>query len=958
MQKFFRAEQVIYWENVPSMKQLYSATLGLTAVQSSGLVGFCYFCKMPVRLPAPSSHPSFHSLFDGRIVPQGAAAFLFPLLDAVGKIVAIVEILRATEAIQFELRFADWFANKFRIMHRWLDVPADVHEIVAAIEICETEEAFRKSVFPQIRQDFRARRFEMWRYQEPNPIVIRFASGAKNELKVAQAGLVMGPISKLALFNSPTSRLTGLYNPAVDGDTDDAVLCVPAKIDGVVWCSVVRRASTMVWGHHDELRLKKLTPLLGRALGHCARFEGSKSDLAALRSELSSLRSLISVLESISSTLDPDRLIHLIMENGRSLTTADRCSLFLVNSERDRLITYLQMGLQAAINIPIDAGAVGHSVQTRETVNIADAYSSPFFDPTTDRESGYQTRTIVSVPIFNAQGDVIGCTEMINKSEGVFTDWDIKIIQLFNIFCGIALENARLYQDSLTSHEHMKQLLDMAFSLSKTEEVKTMLSDILENAKRAVGADRSSFFLLKEGTSELTSFIVDGPQFPGTIPIDKGLAGVAVATKKPVLENDCYRNQDFNPAIDVLCGYRTDSLIALPIVDPSGDVLGVVELLNKKGGQFVPKDVELGSAFTTFASVALQSSRIQSMQQCTGVESELMKWVEPDERPKCDIPAKLVLTEEERAKVLSMNCFSPDFKGIGHFKECFFFFTLFNFLETFSITSEQFFRFLYEISSLYTGTFYHNWTHACDVTQCIVFMLHTGRVGDKYEAWELFVLMVAAICHDTNHQGFNNVYNVKAETPLGILFKDQSVMEMHHITQSIPVSDHRDIELFRCFDQVQIKKVWYLFIKIILSSDMARHFEPVKKAQAAADAQDFDMTNDKFRLLGLQLLIKVADISNVSRPFELADRWCDILNEEFFHQGDLEKESGIGLTSPLNDRKTSNKPKSQIGFYNFICLPLYTVVAKLFQPLQVNVNNVRSNLDKWKALLADQAPPS
>jgi hypothetical protein len=96
----------------------------------------------------------------------------------------------------------------------------------------------------------------------------------------------------------------------------------------------------------------------------------------------------------------------------------------------------------------------------------------------------------------------------------------------------------------------------------------------------------------------------------------------------------------------------------------------------------------------------------------------------------------------------------------------------------------------------------------------------------------------------------------------------------------------------------------------------------------------------------------------VSRPFELADRWCDILNEEFFHQGDLEKESGIGLTSPLNDRTTSNKPKSQIGFYNFICLPLYTVVAKLFPPLQVNVDNVRSNLDKWKAIVAAQAPPS
>jgi 3',5'-cyclic-nucleotide phosphodiesterase len=235
-------------------------------------------------------------------------------------------------------------------------------------------------------------------------------------------------------------------------------------------------------------------------------------------------------------------------------------------------------------------------------------------------------------------------------------------------------------------------------------------------------------------------------------------------------------------------------------------------------------------------------------------------------------------------------------------------------------------------------------------------MLHKGRLGDAYEAWELFTIVVAAICHDTNHQGFNNIYNIKAETPLGILFKDTSVMEMHHITQSIPVINMDKVSLFHSFKHAEVKQVWALFIKIILSTDMAKHFELVKKAQAAVDEGTFDMSNDEYRLLGLQLIMKVSDISNVSRPFEIADKWCDILNEEFFHQGDLEKQSGIGLTSPLNDRETSNKPKSQIGFYNFICLPLYTVVARLYTPLQVQVDQVKANLERWKALVA--APPS
>jgi 3',5'-cyclic-nucleotide phosphodiesterase len=229
-------------------------------------------------------------------------------------------------------------------------------------------------------------------------------------------------------------------------------------------------------------------------------------------------------------------------------------------------------------------------------------------------------------------------------------------------------------------------------------------------------------------------------------------------------------------------------------------------------------------------------------------------------------------------------------------------------------------------------------------------MVKHGRVADRYEAWEVFTLLTAAICHDTNHHGLNNVYNIRGETPLGILYKDQSVMEIHHIHEAIPIITREDIHLFAAFDGTQVKKVWSLFINLILATDMARHFDLVKQAQNAADNGGFNMNDAGMRLLGLQLLLKVADISNVSRPFEYADAWCDILNQEFFKQGDLEKSSGLGLTSPLNDRNSCNKPKSQIGFYNFICLPLYSVVAKVFPPLEVQVEAVRTNLDKWKAL--------
>jgi hypothetical protein len=124
---------------------------------------------------------------------------------------------------------------------------------------------------------------------------------------------------------------------------------------------------------------------------------------------------------------------------------------------------------------------------------------------------------------------------------------------------------------------------------------------------------------------------------------------------------------------------------------------------------------------------------------------------------------------------------------------------------------------------------------------------------------------------------------------------------------------------------------------------------------AELDKGPLDLENDEHRLMLMQVILKCGDISNVSRPFELADKWCDVLCEEFFRQGDLEMANGMEYTSPLNDREHLDKPKSQIGFYTFVCLPLYQLAARALPPLQVNVDQVESNLATWKAAAAAAA---
>ncbi|OHT01185.1 3'5'-cyclic nucleotide phosphodiesterase family protein [Tritrichomonas foetus] len=951
----FKASTVIYWQEIPNAQILYSPTMKLKNDHSNGIIGTCYFQRTVMRVPQNSAHPSFSSQVDGKIASNSSSLLLFPLYDWRNALCAIAEVVSDLgEFSQDDEVFANWFSSKFKLFSKWLKQPFvndnSLHELM---EIHD-HEAFTNIICRKMRETFDCREFEIWTYQKKQDKMMKF----QEPIESTEGGIVGDSLTREQTINAISNRLNSSYNSKIDGDLEESVLSIPVteKEDELVHSVALRGSNHDLFNKDDEDTLKKLAPFILLAYANAQEFSGLHNDVKSSREEQDSLAILLDVIETMLSQLDSNKLYEMILEKGRSLTSSDRCSLFLLDESKESLASFYQTGLNKPIVIPVSNGIAGRTLKEKKVYNIPDAYECEYFNSNTDRETGYRTKSILSVPIYSTRGEVIGVTQMINKKGNTpFSEWDGKIIQIFNIFCGIAIDNAKLYKESVDSSNLLKPFLNTAFALTKSEDIKNMLNDILKNARVTVQAERCSLFLYDESSQQLSSFLADGGKVPPTIPMNIGIAAAACKEKEGIVENDVYKSPDFNRQIDVETGYKTRNIIASPIIGPDGEILGIVEMLNKKSGDFQHSDLETTNAFASFASVALQKNRLKDIAQYGDIEVESSKYISDSEKSLYTIPEKLTLTEEEKKTVTSLNCFAVDFKGVGHIKELFYFFNYFNLLEKYKVTNDRFFRFISTISRTYTTTSYHNWTHACDVTQYLTYQLITSHADKIFNSDELFIMLTSGVCHDANHSGLNNVYNVKAETPLGILFKDTSVMEMHHLTISIPIISQSDINLFGSFDDNEIKKMWTLFINLILSTDMAKHFELVKKGQALIENKEFDWSNQEHRLLGMQILIKIADISNVSRPFEYADKWCDILNEEFFHQGDLEKSSGIGLTSPLNDREHPDKPKSQIGFYNFICLPLYTVASQIYPELIVNADSVRSNLEKWKELAAANA---
>jgi hypothetical protein len=129
---------------------------------------------------------------------------------------------------------------------------------------------------------------------------------------------------------------------------------------------------------------------------------------------------------------------------------------------------------------------------------------------------------------------------------------------------------------------------------------------------------------------------------------------------------------------------------------------------------------------------------------------------------------------------------------------------------------------------------------------------------------------------------------------------------------------------------------------------MAKHFDLLNNFSYVLEHGQPTMQNPGYRLGLIEMFMKCGDVSNVARPFELADKWSDGVCEEFFKQGDLEAAEGMDYTSSLKDREHLDRQKSQIGFYEFICLPLFEAMAKALPVLDGNVTQVRSNLERWK----------
>eukprot|EP00697_Spironema_sp_BW2_P010966 gnl/Spiro4/26516_TR13196_c0_g1_i1.p1 gnl/Spiro4/26516_TR13196_c0_g1~~gnl/Spiro4/26516_TR13196_c0_g1_i1.p1 ORF type:complete len:1451 (-),score=397.27 gnl/Spiro4/26516_TR13196_c0_g1_i1:80-4432(-) len=201
------------------------------------------------------------------------------------------------------------------------------------------------------------------------------------------------------------------------------------------------------------------------------------------------IEAMIDVSKALSSELELLPLIRTIMARSKELLNADRCTLFLLDRDREELWSRVSDGVKE-IRIKSTQGIAGHVATKGETLNIPEAYDDPRFNKAIDTQTGYRTKTILCMPMVDEHGEVIGVTQMINKKTGVFENEDENLLASFSSQAAVAIQKAKVFQETIRVRNQLNAILTSITSLILTLDENGRLLDANRNPLNLLGVSQ------------------------------------------------------------------------------------------------------------------------------------------------------------------------------------------------------------------------------------------------------------------------------------------------------------------------------------------------------------------------------------------------------------------------------------------------------------------------------------
>jgi signal transduction histidine kinase/putative methionine-R-sulfoxide reductase with GAF domain len=317
-----------------------------------------------------------------------------------------------------------------------------------------------------------------------------------------------------------------------------------------------------------------------------------KDELKILKDQLeqkeNQLHSIQQIGKSLSSVLNRDKLLILIMDEVTRLMHAERGTLFIVDTEKGELWSKIaQKSEIKEIRLKMGVGIAGFVAKTGKTINIKDAYQDDRFDPSTDKKTGYRTKSILCMPIRepvkeeNKNGEVIGVLQILNKIDGVFVEEDEELLTSLASQISISLVNSRLYGILENKVNELNLLFDLEKELSGAYEQNELLQKLLLLISKILNT-KHAILLLSDKTGKgfpfRWSFNLDNDQIRKvSLNLEKGIWHILISKGQVYLANESDKNTEL---ISKELGVAAHQLLGTPLIS-DGKVIGAMVFINK-----------------------------------------------------------------------------------------------------------------------------------------------------------------------------------------------------------------------------------------------------------------------------------------------------------------------------------------------------------------------------------------
>ncbi|NXD88331.1 PDE4D phosphodiesterase, partial [Halcyon senegalensis] len=283
-------------------------------------------------------------------------------------------------------------------------------------------------------------------------------------------------------------------------------------------------------------------------------------------------------------------------------------------------------------------------------------------------------------------------------------------------------------------------------------------------------------------------------------------------------------------------------------------------------------------------------------------------------------------------------------------------------MKTFRIPVNTFITYMLTLEDHYhADVAYHNNIHAADVAQSTHVLLSTPALEAVFTDLEIMAAIFASAIHDVDHPGVSNQFLINTNSELALMYNDASVLENHHLAVGFKLLQEENCDIFQNLSKKQRQSLRKMVIDMVLATDMSKHMNLLADLKTMVETKKVTslgvllLDNYSDRIQVLQNMVHCADLSNPTKPLALYRQWTERIMEEFFRQGDRERERGMEI-SPMCDKHTASVEKSQVGFIDFIAHPLWETWADLVHPDAQEILDTLEDNREWYQSMIPRSP--